>query len=130
MMLMCLFSPAVPAERLITRPAKATGRPARQAQQHLAASQPVRGGIEPTIAAPSADHVRELEPLGPTTPDHRPTNPAIAGPVVQHPSVAAGSRSGWCECGLECCSRTVVFFVCLLLYDQIFLDFVREMQML
>ena len=90
-MLMCLFSPAVPAERLITRPAKATGRPARQAQQHLAASQPVRGGIEPTIAAPSADHVRELEPLGPTTPDHRPTNPAIAGPVVQHPSVATSA---------------------------------------
>ena len=42
------------------RPAKATCRLARQAQQHLAASQPVRGGIEPTIAAPSADHLREL----------------------------------------------------------------------
>ena len=40
---------------------------------------------ESTIAVPSTHRGRGVrEPLGPTTPDHRPTNRAIAGPVVQH----------------------------------------------
>ena len=57
------------------RPAKATGRLARRAEQDPAASRPVRGSIE--LAAP----------------DHRPTNPAtgIAGPVL--PSMGSTRRA-------------------------------------
>ena len=45
-MLMCLFSPAVPAEG---PSAKATGRLARRAQQDPAARRPVRGDIEQRV---------------------------------------------------------------------------------
>ena len=77
------------------RPAKATGRLARRAQQDPAAGRPVRGGIEQRVDHRGAqrrpravpDHVQE--PLGPTAPGHRSTNPAIAGAVVKHRTGAA-----------------------------------------
>ena len=71
-------------------PSKTAGRLVRRAQLHPAAGRPVQGGIEQRVdhsgnqRRPRAvqDHV--LEPLGPIVQGHCPTNPAIAGPVVQH----------------------------------------------
>ena len=71
------------------RPAKATGRLVRRAQQDPAAS--LRGCIEQRVdhdrgaqSRPRAEPDLVRKPLDPTMPDHRPTHPAIAGSVVQH----------------------------------------------
>ena len=74
-----------------SRPAKATGRLARRAQQGPAPGRPARVRRHRAASRPSRRPAPtegrtgpRARTRGPTAPGHRPTNPAIAGPVVQH----------------------------------------------